>query len=276
MESRERGYRHEGPWAIAIEAVIAAVREAGRSIEEARREGFEVEAKGDASPVTVADRRADELLKARLAPVLFAAWLSEESADDRRRLDAERLWVVDPLDGTREFIAGVPEYVVAVALVEAGEPVLSAVHNPCSQDTFWAVKGQGAFLNGCRLHVREGATLLASRSELDAGEFEAFSDDWEIAPCGSIQLKLARIAAGEAAVTLSRGPKHEWDVCAGALLVTEAGGVATEVLGGGLRYNQVVPKVRGILAGAPEAHARAQELVGRAGVSHRMAELEGA
>ena len=92
---------------------------------------------------------------------------------------------------------------------------------------------------------------------------------------GSIALKLAMVAAGEASVTLSRGPKHEWDVCAGALLVTEAGGAATDAVGGALAYNRPFPKVRGILAGAPEACGRALSLVRSVGVSDRMRELDG-
>jgi myo-inositol-1(or 4)-monophosphatase len=92
---------------------------------------------------------------------------------------------------------------------------------------------------------------------------------------GSIELKLALVAAGRAAVTLSRGPKHEWDVCAGALLVEEAGGVATDVFGAPLAYNQPFPKVRGILAGAPMAHARALARIRETGASDRMAEMDG-
>jgi len=184
------------------------------------------------------------------------------------------VWIVDPLDGTKEFITGVPEYAVAVALVEDGEPVLGVVHNPVTGETFWAERGGGAVLNGQPIHVAEGRVVLASRSETKRGEFTPF-EDWEVRPVGSIQYKLALVAAGQGAVTWSRGPKHEWDVCAGALIVREAGGLATELAGTPLRYNRPRPKVRGILAGAPQAHARALAELATIGASDRMAELDG-
>jgi myo-inositol-1(or 4)-monophosphatase len=151
--------------------------------------------------------------------------------------------------------------------------VLGVVHNPATGDTFWAERGGGAFRNGERIHVVEGETVLASRSETGYGEFAQFPS-WHVRPVGSIEYKLALVAAGEAAVTWSRGPKHEWDVCAGALIVEEAGGIATELAGTPLRFNQPRPKVRGILAGAPSAYARALTELAAVGASERMAELD--
>jgi myo-inositol-1(or 4)-monophosphatase len=257
-----------------MDAVLEAVREAGRAIEGVRRAGFAVEDKGGAGPVTDADRAADALLRERLLAIREVGWLSEETADDAARLARESLWVVDPLDGTKEFVKGLPEYVVAVAFVEHGQSQLAAVHNPSTGETFWAVRGGGAYQDGRRIRVSESARLLASRSEIRRGEFEPFAA-WEVEPIGSIELKLAMVAAGRAGATLSRGPKHEWDVCAGALLVEEAGGMATDVFGGPLRYNQPFPKVRGVLAGAPGAHARALVKVRETGASERMAEMDG-
>lgn len=258
---------------VPIEPVIEVVRAAGEVIEQVRAVGFDVYSKGKAGPVTEADHAADALLRERLVQIVPAAWLSEETADDPDRLTKDRLWVVDPLDGTKEFVQGVPEYSVAVALVQNGLPILAVVHNPRTKDMFWATRGGGAFRNGTPMHVAEGVRILASRTEVKRGEFEPFGD-WDVVPIGSIEYKLALIAAGEAAVTLSRGPKHEWDVCAGALLVEEAGGVATDVLGEPLRFNQAFPKTRGVLAAAPKAWTRAIDLVRRTGVSDRMDEFE--
>jgi myo-inositol-1(or 4)-monophosphatase len=256
-----------------MEVVLEAVREAGRAIESVRRTGFAVEQKGDAGPVTEADRAADALLKERLLAIRAGGWLSEETADDAARLARESLWVVDPLDGTMEFVKGLPEYVVAVAFVEHGQTQLGAVHNPRTGETFWAVRGRGAYQDdGRRIRVSESARLLASRSEIRRGEFEPFAA-WEVEPIGSIELKLAMVAAGRAGATLSRGPKHEWDVCAGALIVEEAGGRATDMFGQPLRYNQPFPKVPGILAGAPEAYTRALTRLSQTGASDRMDEL---
>ena len=253
-------------------ARIAAA--AGRLIQNVREEGFETASKGDMGPVTRADREADELLKRKLLELAPVAWLSEETADDPARLDADRIWIVDPLDGTKEFVGGLPEYTVAIALVEDGEPVLAVVHNPATGETFSAARGLGARLNGEPIAVEEGGRLLASRSELKRGEFEPFAAGWQVEPVGSIQYKLALVAAGRAGVTFSRGPKHEWDVCAGALVVAEAGGIATDLYGDPLRYNQPFPKTKGILAGAPETYERALRELEAVGASDRMEEVQ--
>lgn len=257
-----------------LQETIRIAEDAGALIEAVRREGFDTASKGDMGPVTRADREADRLLKERLLELVPAAWLSEETADNPDRLEADRLWIVDPLDGTKEFIKGLPEYTVAAALLEGGQPVLGVVHNPASGQTFGAARGHGAFLNGEAIRVRDGAALLASRSEISRGEFEPFEELWRVTPVGSIQYKLALVGAGEGAVTFSRGPKHEWDVCAGALIVAEAGGRATDLAGDPLRYNNPFPKVRGILAGHAAACDRALAQLAEVGESDRMAELD--
>lgn len=267
-----------------VPAVIDAAAAAGRCIERVRAEGLGVATKSDLSPVTRADHEADALLHERLLSLVPAGWLSEETADNPERLTQQLLWVVDPLDGTKEFIGGVPEYAVAIALVEEARPVLSLVHNPARGNTYWAVRDQGAFLTEAhetgrrqadarRIRAAEGRNLLASRSECRSGEFEPFQAAWDITSMGSIAYKLAQVASGSAAVTFSRGPKHEWDVCAGALLVSEAGGRVSDVFGEPLRFNQPFPKVRGILAGAPHAYDNALQELARIGVSARMNEL---
>ena len=254
--------------------VRAVVHDAASCVQQVRATSLETTHKDDRSPVTRADREADALLRSRLTALYPAAWLSEETADSPARLAAASVWIVDPLDGTKEFIAGLPEYCVAVALVEDAVPVLGVVHNPATDEVFWAVRGGGAFLNGQPVFVREGNRMLASRSEIPRGEFEPFAGRWDIVPTGSIQYKLGLIAAGRAAATLSRGPKHEWDVCAGALIVEEAGGRASELLGTPLAYNQPFPKVKGILAAAPHAYSRALTEVETVGAADRMDEFK--
>lgn len=256
-----------------LEEVRAVVREAAERIEAIRAEPFATDLKDDSSPVTRADREADALLRARLLALVPAGWLSEETADAPERLDQRLVWVVDPLDGTKEFIQGIPEYAVAVALVEDGRPILGVVHNPATDEVIWGARGVGVFGGDVPVTVMDGTTLLASRSELKRGEFEPFQNRWNVVPRGSIQLKLAHVAAGRGAVTLSRGPKHEWDVCAGALLVEEAGGRATALFGDPLVFNQAFPKTHGVLAGAPAAYAAALARIHQVGASDRMAEL---
>jgi myo-inositol-1(or 4)-monophosphatase len=173
---------------------------------------------------------------------------------------------VDPLDGTKEYIAGLPEYAVSIALVEHGRPVLGVVWQPDSETGCHAIRGAGAYGGAGVLKVREGRSLLASRTELARDEFGPFADEWSIAASGSIALKLARVAAGEAALTLSRGPKGEWDVCAGALLVEEAGGIVTDAHGMPFAFNGLTGFVGGILAGAPGAWRRGLERVNALGL----------
>lgn len=255
-----------------VERAVDAVREAGRIVEAVRREGFEVEQKGEMGPVTRADRRADDLLRRRLTALRPGGWLSEESADDPEREEADRLWIVDPLDGTKEFVEGVPQYTVAAAHLERGRVELGVVHNPATDETFHAVRGRGAYRDGERLEVAEGKRLLASRTEVSRGEFDPFRSDWEIRPTGSTQYKLALVAAGDGSATFSRGPKWEWDVCAGALLVSEAGGRCTELPGTEFAYNKPFPKVRGMLAGAPGAYLRLRDRMDQIGPADRMRE----
>lgn len=256
-----------------LAAVIDAARAAGICIQS--HACTKTETKADGSPATAADHAADRLLRDRLTSLLpEAAWLSEETADSPGRLLRSLVWIVDPLDGTKEFIEGKPEYAVAIALVESQRPVLAVVNNPATSQMFWAVRGGGAFLNGEAISTAPGKRLLASRSEVGLGEFTAVESEWDIAPVGSIQYKLALVASGAGALTFSRGPKHEWDVCAGSLLVTEAGGIATDLFGGELLFNRPLPKTRGVLAGHPSAITTARALLDSLGGSERMAELE--
>jgi myo-inositol-1(or 4)-monophosphatase len=255
--------------------VVRAAESAGEAIRAVSRETMELTEKAEgAGPVTRADRDSDSLLREALKRIVPAAWLSEETADDPVRLKADYVWIVDPLDGTREFVHGVPEYAVAVGLARKGVPVLGVVHNPATGETVAGATGCGVMYNSQPVQVTEGTVLLASRSEIKRGEFRPFESSWDIQPVGSIQYKLALVAAGKGAVTFSRGPKHEWDVCAGAALVREAGGRVTDVYGDPIVFNQPRPKTRGVLAGAPAAFDRALTQIRETGASDRMAELD--
>ena len=258
-----------------LEAVADAARRAGDAIRRVRAEGFEVLSKGDAGPVTRADREADALLRGALPRIVPAAWLSEETADDPARLSASRVWIVDPLDGTKEFVEGVPHYAVSIGLVEEGAPILGVVHNPATGTTVAAVRGGPVLRDGAPVRCAEGRRLGASRSEIRRGEFAPFVADWGIEPLGSIAWKLALVACGEIAATVSRGPKHEWDVCGGAALVLAAGGRVEDCFGAALAFNREFPKTKGVVAGAPEAFARLRARLAEVGVSDRMDEFRG-
>ncbi len=239
-----------------VNVLLRAMREAGDIILAIQREGFSVERKENNDPVTIADRQANDVLKAALMGSFPSdGWLSEETVDDRRRLEAERVWVVDPIDGTIEYTKSIPEYAVSVALVERGEPVLSAVYNPATGELFHAIKGKGAWLNDVRITCEKAACqhkliLLASRSEDKRGEWNRFKQQHDVRVVGSIAYKLALVAAGKADATFSLGPKSEWDIAAGVLLVNEAGGFAANQKRRAFTFNQHNVLVDGVVGTA--------------------------
>jgi len=216
---------------------------------------YAVRDKGHDNPVTTADLEADACLRQLLLePYPNYGWLSEETADSPHRLAADTVWIVDPIDGTKEFLAEIPEYVVSIALVENGEPTVGVIYNPARDDLFLAARNGGTFLNGKRVFCSElaaldQATLIVSRSETKRGEIEPFLPHLgAVKPVGSVAYKLALVAAGQADFNLSVQPKNEWDVCAGDLLVREAGGHMVDLNGEVRGYNQADPLIRGGLA----------------------------
>ncbi|HET8657244.1 MAG TPA: 3'(2'),5'-bisphosphate nucleotidase CysQ [Longimicrobiaceae bacterium] len=237
-----------------LDVAVAAARAAGEVVLHHFRAGVDVRYKSPTQPVTVADLAANDLLHR----ILTAArpeygWLSEESADSAERLDRSRVWVIDPIDGTNSFVEGLPEFVVSVGLVEGGRPVAAALLNPATGELFQASRGAGAFLDGRRIHVAGPARgrrprLVVSRAELAAGEFAAFADRWEILPLGSTAYRMLKVADGAFDAFFSRKRKHEWDVCAAALVVEEAGGTVSQLDGTTLHFNQTDPVFRGIVA----------------------------
>ena len=182
-----------------------------------------------------------------------AGWLSEETTDRKTRLAKRLIWVVDPVDGTKEFVLGIPEFSVSVALVEDGISKFGVIYNPASGELFAALRGQGIELNGETVRVSDrtqlkGAHIDASRSERNRGEFMPFEDLFRIQTMGSIAFKLARVSAGHVDATWSRGPKSEWDICAGVCLIEEAGGRIVDLDNAPIAFNRPFPKVNGIIA----------------------------
>jgi myo-inositol-1(or 4)-monophosphatase len=249
-----------------LEVLNKYVHQAGRAIFQMAAEGFETAYKANKDPVTTADLKADNILREGLLKDFpDTGWLSEETRDDHSRLDKKMVWVVDPIDGTKEFVGGIPEYAVSVALVEHGQPILATVYNPASEELFSAASGQGAWLNGKTINAEHKLTskpmLLASRSEIKRGEFKPFESSARIKPCGSIAYKLALLAAGIADATFSLGPKNEWDIAAGVLLVSESGGIVTNRSGAPFTFNQRSTLVDGIIATTKDALEPVRRLI---------------
>jgi myo-inositol-1(or 4)-monophosphatase len=217
---------------------------------------IEAEYKAGHDPVTEADKEIDAALRQELWRE-GEGWLSEESVDDMSRLEKKRVWIVDPLDGTREFVAGVPEFCVSVAMVEDGIPVAGGICNPATNELFLGSLDSGVTYNGdparaSRRTSLEGAVILASRSEIKRGEWKRFEKAAvKVRPMGSVAYKLALVSAGLADVTFTLTPKHDWDVAGGAALVTSAGGFISTLANAPLRCNRKSPLLPGLLAGGP-------------------------
>ena len=255
------------------DVAVAAAHAAGAIIRDVYRSDFRVKYKrGDRSPVTRADHEADREIRRRVRAAFPAdGWLSEETVDSAARLDAQRVWVVDPMDGTKEFIDRVPEFCVSIALIQAGRPVVGVVYNPTLDHLFWAVRGTGAWRRyerggDRRLQMRRtprlvDATVLSSRSETKRGEWAEFRGLFRARPMGSIAGKLASLAAGEADASFTLTPKNEWDICAGALLVEEAGGRVTTLAGTPIRFNQATTLLQGLIASNGVLHTQVLDLI---------------
>ena len=197
------------------------------------------------NPVTQADLEANTAIEDCLRDAFPEdIVLSEETVDGCKRDGAERLWIVDPLDGTKELIAGIPEFAVSIGLTVAGEPVVGCVHQPLTRECCWASKGAGAYIDGTRIGVSSvdrlsAATLLSSRTETQRGQVEPYAPLFaRVVPTGSAAVKLVRLACGRGDLWLSTAPKNEWDVCAGDLILREAGGTLVSLGRGERRYNQ--------------------------------------
>ena len=238
-----------------LERIASALREADRVLERFTPGEIAHRAKAGGDPVTEADTAVNEVLLRHL-PRPGEGWLSEETVDDPERLERRRVWVVDPIDGTREFIAGIPEWCVSVGLVESGRAVAGGISIPARKLTVIGSLDTGVTANGETCRTREvrsldGAEILASRSELRRGEWEIFDPaPFRVTPTGSVAYKMAMVAAGLTDATWTLVPKHEWDVAGGTALVTAAGGEVWTLEGPPPQFNRQRPKFRGLLAAA--------------------------
>jgi myo-inositol-1(or 4)-monophosphatase len=234
--------------------LVAAVREAGALAHSLFRTELRNWTKGASSPVSDADIAVNDLLEARLRSATpDYGWLSEESADDPSRLGKRLVWIVDPIDGTRGYLAGKEDWCVSVALVENGSPLLAAVFAPASDEFFFAVRGQGATCNGVALQATSGAELDFSRVAGPKPLVERLKKtlgDITLHPrIGSLALRLCRVADGRLDAAFAGGQSRDWDLAAADLIVHEADGNMTSLSGDAILYNR--PEVtHGVLVAA--------------------------
>jgi myo-inositol-1(or 4)-monophosphatase len=232
-----------GNLARDAELLKTTVREAGALALSLFRTDLKNWTKGASSPVSEADIAVNNLLEARLrAATPDYGWLSEESADDKARLGKAKVWVVDPIDGTRGYLAGREDWCVSVALVEDDAPVLAAVFAPASDEFFFAARGRGATHNGKPVRVTTGTALdfsrvagpkpLVERLKLSPGEISLHPR------IASLALRLCRVAQGHLDAAFAGGNSRDWDLAAANLIVQEADGKMTALSGDAILYNR--------------------------------------
>ncbi len=250
----------------AAERLAASVREAGALALSMFGTPIKNWTKGASSPVSEADIAVDKLLRERLSEAEpGAGWLSEESVDDPARLAARFVWIVDPIDGTRAYIAGLPEWVVSAALVDNGRPVAACLFAPVSGEFFAAVAGGGATCNEAAITVSPGESLGGTRIAGPKNFLEklpAFDPPVTIVPrIPSLALRLARVAQGIIDAAIAGGNSHDWDLAAADLLVHEAGGALTPLTGESLTYNRPEPRHGMLIAAGRDRHAALLKLL---------------
>jgi myo-inositol-1(or 4)-monophosphatase len=256
----ERRTEHERE----AQRLTAAVREAGAIALKTFRGTVKSWTKGKDSPVCEADIAVNEMLQDRLGGAGYG-WLSEESIDEPHRLTARRVWVIDPIDGTRAYLAGLPDWTIAAALVEAGRPVAAAIYAPVVDELFTAIVGAGAQCNGVPMTATageglDGARLSGPRRYLERLQ-EATPAIVMTPRVHSLALRFARVAQGTLDAAMATANSHDWDLAAADLLVHEAGGLLTTFSGRGLTYNQADTKHEPLVAAGRARHERLMGLV---------------
>jgi myo-inositol-1(or 4)-monophosphatase len=245
--------------AAVRDRLAGAMREAGALALKTFRGEIKSWTKGSSSPVSEADLAVDALLRERLLGIHDAGWLSEETEDDPARLRRPDVWVVDPIDGTRAYLAALPDWVVSAALVSAGRPAVGALYAPVTDELFLAVAGGGATVNGTPIAASAGDALAGARFSGAKRRLEtlaAVEPRIETMPrVPSLALRIARVATGALDGTIAAPNSHDWDLAAADLLVHEAGGLITTLTGQSLIYNRPNPVHGALVAAGRARHA---------------------
>ena len=253
----------------ALDVATRAALEAGAAIRGYFNDEYTVRDKGEDNPVTDADLAANDILEARLRSGFPGfGWLSEETKDTAERLSKSHVWIVDPLDGTKEFTLGIPEFVVSVGLSIDGVAKLGVLYNPIEDQLFQGVVGQGATLNGDPIGTTahptlQGAKVVCSRTEMKKGWFDEFTDVLTPFAVGSVAYKFGLVAAGQAEATFTPRPRNEWDICGGVAIVNAAGGRTSNRHGAAYRFNAANPLKDGVAATNGHVHAGVLEIMNR-------------
>lgn len=243
---------------------LALLRDAALAAGPIMRDGFhadyEVWSKGAAGPVTAIDLAVDAMLKERLRTARRDyGWLSEETADNPERLSKRRVFVVDPIDGTRAFIKKKPDFVTALAVVEDGRPVAGVIYNPITEELYEAVERGGATLNGAAISVSDAAQIEGARmiGAEDVFRNPRWPTPWppmDIIQKNAVAYRLALVASGARDAAVALGWKSEWDIAAATVIVREAGGRISDPWDGEISFNNPDPRAPGVIASGPRLH----------------------
>ena len=244
-----------------LELIESAARDAGELALSFKRQGkVQTWSKEGGSPVTNADLAVDRQLQDQLrAARPDYGWLSEETADDRSRLEARRTFVVDPIDGTRAFIKGRPSWAVSIAVVEAGAPVAGVVHAAAMAETYEAAAGSGARLNGQAITASgrarlDGCALLADPAMMRSPRWPEPWPQMQIETRNSVAYRMVLVAAGAFDATLALSAKCDWDIAAADLIAREAGAVVSDHQGGAFIYDQPSARKRSLICAGEALH----------------------
>ena len=243
-----------------LKVALQAAKAAGKIIMKYYCSNYEVKDKSPNNPVTTADLEANRKIQEIIMDNFpNDGWLSEETKDSSQRLKKSRVWIIDPIDGTQEFIEGLSQFAVSIALVECGSPIVGVLHNPATNEIFNATSDGGSFCNGVPIECigcddLKQASALVSRTEKRKGMLENFVPILgNLHYIGSVAYKLGKLATGVSNCYFTVQPKNEWDICAGDLIVREAGGVVLDGNSQTINYNERNPKKpAGIFAGKPK------------------------
>lgn len=250
-----------------LQRIELALRTASGVAKQFIHQKLKVQYKNGWDPVTEADREVNTVLKEMLIAD-DEGWLSEETTDDLQRLEKSLVWIVDPIDGTREFIEGIPEWAISVALVADGKPIAGGICNPASDETVIGSLATGVVYNSKPAAISDkqtlaGAVILGSRSEAKRGEWDRFNNAiFKVRHVGSVAYKLGLVAAGIGDATWTLVPKHEWDVAAGVALILSAGGFVRGLAQESLTFNNANPKLTGLIAGPLSLKAEIEATLG--------------
>ena len=248
--------------ASELELLEACAREAGTMARELSLKPLEIESKGEAGPVTNVDKAVDAMLEIKLLSKRpDYGWLSEETPDKPEyRLGKDRTFMLDPIDGTASLIGKTPQWTISIGIVQGNRAYAGAIYNPMTDEMFTGVVGHGAFFNGMPMKVTdigylEGARIIGQKSRFADKRWPTPWPKMDVIERHSIAYRMALVANGTYDAMMALSSKYEWDTAAGALIVQEAGGLATTHTGAALPYNQPTPTHRSLVCAGPALHA---------------------